>query len=193
MTGRTDQAPLVRLTVPATASAPALILRPWRPADAAALPEVYRDETLRRWTSGIVTDEASAVRWVRDQRRGWETGDRYTFAVLESGERGDRLAGHVVLKRAGADPAVREVGYWTAGHARGRGVASRALGALTEWAFTGFADIGGHRPTRLRLLHQLGNTASCRVAHKCAYELTGTLPPAPPHHPEAGHVHERVH
>ncbi|MGW4346634.1 GNAT family N-acetyltransferase [Streptomyces sp. NPDC004690] len=180
----------VRLEAGATSSAPALVLRPWRPADAPGLVELYRDDALRRWTSAAVDDEAGAARWVRDQQRGWEAGDRYAFAVIESQGAGGagRLAGHVVLRNVAPGAGSAEVGYWTAAHARGRGVAPRALGALTDWAFTAFPS---GELTRLELVHQVDNTASCRVAEKCRYALTTLLPAAPPDHPLAGHVHVR--
>ncbi|MEU1407873.1 GNAT family N-acetyltransferase [Streptomyces sp. NPDC005728] len=180
-----------RLEADATPSAPALILRPWNPADAAGLVELDWDDALRRWTSSAVNDEASAARWVQDQQRGWETGDRFGFAIVETQAPGNegQLAGHVVLKNVTAGASSAEVGYWTAAHARGRGVAPRALQALTDWAFTAFPGDG---LTRLELLHQVDNTASCRVAQKSRYELTRPLPAAPPAYPAAGHLHVRT-
>ncbi|MFB7734396.1 GNAT family N-acetyltransferase [Streptomyces sp. NPDC056112] len=184
----------------ATPGTPALTLRPWRAADAADLVAAYRDETLRRWAGPAVDDETGADRWIRERQRDWETGDRFAFAVLEApGPEGhedregpearERLVGHAVVKglRPGAPSA--EVGYWTAAHARGRGVALRALLALTDWTFALFADRG---PARLELLHQVDNTASCRVARKCGYEQSGLLPAAPPDHPLDGHLHIRT-
>jgi RimJ/RimL family protein N-acetyltransferase len=173
-------------------SAPALLLRPWRPADAADLVEIYRDGALRRWTSAAMDDEPGAARWVRAQQRGWEAGDRFAFAVVDPRSDGSegRLLGHVVLKIPGSGTSSAEVGYWTAAHARGRGVAPRAVRALTDWAFATFSG----EPltlTRLELLHQEDNVASCRVAQKCRYELTRVLPAAPPAYPLAGHVHVR--
>jgi RimJ/RimL family protein N-acetyltransferase len=120
-----------------------------------------------------------AARWVREQRRGWKAGERFGFALAESPDRpgGGRLVGHVILKRGTADSVSAEVGYWTAGHARGRGVAPRAVRALTDSAFGVFPE---DEVAYLELLHQVDNTASCRVAQKCGYAYTGLLPAAPP-------------
>ncbi len=74
-------------------------------------------------------------------------------------------------------------GNWTAAHARGRGAAPRALEALTDWAFDSPAT-GSLQ--RLELLHQVDNTASCRVADKTRYRLEGVLPAAPPAFPWKG-------
>src|SRR5437763_3165435 len=74
----------VRLTMAATPSAPALVLRPWQPADVPALAAVGGDNALRRWTSWDVEDEADAARWVRAQQWGWEAGNRFAFAVVEA-------------------------------------------------------------------------------------------------------------
>ncbi|MGI5378150.1 GNAT family N-acetyltransferase [Streptomyces sp. CA-251387] len=181
----------VRLRTSAAPSAPALLLRPWHPTDADGLVELHRDGALRRWTSSTVDDAVGAARWVREQRKGWEAGNRFGLAVVEPGTsgNGERLVGHVVLKRPASGSPSAEVGYWTAAHARGRGVAPRALQALTDWAFTTFADDGLER---LELLHQVDNTASCRVAQKCRYELSTLLPAAPPEFPLDGHLHARM-
>ncbi|MGK5691378.1 GNAT family N-acetyltransferase [Streptomyces sp. URMC 128] len=179
------------MTAAATASAPALLLRPWRPADAADLVGLYRDEAMRRWVSAAVHDRASAARWIEDQQRGRDAGHRFAFAISEA--RADaaegELVGHAVLKNVTPGASCAEVGYWTAAHARGRGVAPRALEALTAWAFTAFAD---HGLTRLELLHQVDNTASCRVARKCGYELSSLVAAAPPAFPQEAHLHARI-
>ncbi|MFJ5114316.1 GNAT family N-acetyltransferase [Streptomyces sp. NPDC088551] len=180
----------VTLHADATPSAPALVLRPWRMEDAAALVEVFRDPTLRRWTSSAVEDEAGAMRWVRAMEQSWAAGDRFGFAVLDTQPASPRgqLAGHVVLKGASSGKPSAEVGYWTAAHARGRGVASRAVEALTDWAFRA---LGADGLERLELLHQVDNPASCRVAHKSGYHLDTVLPAAPPSFPREGHLHIR--
>ncbi|MFE6455884.1 GNAT family N-acetyltransferase [Streptomyces cinereoruber] len=182
-------APVV-LQVAATSASPALVLRPWRMEDVAALVEVSRDPVLRQWVSSAVDDEAGGARWVRAQQRGWAAGDRFGFAVLaaQPGSVREQLVGNVVLKEVARGKPAAEVGYWTAAHARGLGVAPRALEALTGWAFDTFE---GHGLERLELLHQVDNPASCRVAQKSRYGFDGVLPAAPPSFPREGHLHIR--
>ena len=118
---------IVTLRASATPTAPALVLRPWRSSDVAALIAAHRDPTLRRWTGSALHDEADATRWVQAQQRGWAAGTRFGFAVVDSAPA--RLVGNVVLKGIQPGKPSAEVGYWTAAHARGRGVATRALEA----------------------------------------------------------------
>ncbi|MFY1689426.1 GNAT family N-acetyltransferase [Plantactinospora sp. WMMB782] len=169
-----------------TPSVPALLLRPWNSADAEPLVEAYRDPTLRRWTRLPVESPEDALRWLAVQRDGWADGSRLSFAVLSEQPDGpDRLLGNVVVKTSGKVVGSREVGYWTAAYARGRGVASRALDVLSGWAFDSLGV------DRLALLHQVDNPASCRVADKTGYRYARTLPARPPF-PRDGHLHLRM-
>ncbi|MFD9796999.1 GNAT family N-acetyltransferase [Streptomyces sp. NPDC059070] len=181
------------LAAPATVAAPALVLRPWRADDIPELIEAYRDPALRRGASGPLESEDDVRRWLRFQERGWAAGDRFGFAVLESGDGTDpsgplRLVGNVSLREVAPGRAAAEVGYWTHAAARGRAVAPRALGALTDWAFATFRAGGLER---LELLHQEDNHASCRVAHKSGYAFERVLPASPPRFPLDGHLHVR--
>ncbi|MFC4856546.1 GNAT family N-acetyltransferase [Actinophytocola glycyrrhizae] len=155
-------------------TAEGLVLRGWEPGDAAALVEIYRDPAMLRWTRFPVTTAAEAEVWVANQQEGWAANTRHSFAVLDD----ERLVGCVALKRG------IEVGYWTAAHARGRDVASRAVRALTAWAI-------GNGVTTLELRHQVDNEASCRVAEKSGFRLRETLPATPPW-PLPGHLHLRT-
>ncbi|WP_406739216.1 GNAT family N-acetyltransferase [Streptomyces sp. NBC_00853] len=172
----------VTLEVGATPTAPALVLRPWCVEDVAALVEASPEPGL--------AGEDDGLSWVRTQERGWAAGVRFGFAVLEEG-RGTapaRLVGNVVLKEVASGKTSAEVGYWTAAKARGRGVAPRALEALTTWSLEAFRADGLER---LELLHQVDNPASCRVAAKCGYAYDRTLASAPPAYPLDGHLHVR--
>ncbi len=78
------------------------------------------------------------------------------------------MLGRIALRGLYFDDGIAGVAYWVLPAARGTGVASRALTALTTWALD---EIGFHR---LELDHSTHNMASCRVATKCGYLLEGT-------------------
>ncbi|MFD0419678.1 GNAT family N-acetyltransferase [Streptomyces sp. NPDC127108] len=182
----------VTLRVGATDGAPGMVLRPWDDGDAAALIDAYRDPLLRRWTRVPVRDHAEAARWLAVRHKGWATEEYVSFVVEEEhgGEGhggGRRLVANVAVKAPRNSTGVGEVGYWTVAAARGRGVASRAVDALTDWAFGTYGASGLHW---LRLLHQVDNVASCRVAAKAGYDLDAVLPVRPPF-PAPGHLHVR--
>ncbi|GAA3781440.1 GNAT family N-acetyltransferase [Micromonospora maritima] len=174
------------LSAGATPTAPGLLLRPWRDGDADALLEAYRDPVLRAWTSRPVTTRAEARDYLRRSRQGWAADRRFSFAVVEDAP-GEPLVACVVLKEVRPGHPAAEVGYWTAAPARGRGVAPRAVEAVTGWAFARFAAGG---LARLELLHQIDNPASCRVAEKSGYAFVEVLPARPPY-PRDGHRHVR--
>ncbi|HEX7304908.1 GNAT family N-acetyltransferase [Lentzea sp.] len=166
----------VTLSVPSVGAEPALRLRPWEMDDLPALLSAHEDPALRRWLATSLTGPAQARQWLDAQAEGWATATRFSFAVTSS----DLVLGHVVVKAAAA-----EVGYWTAAAARGRGVATRALEAVSHWAFQTL------ELPRLGLVHAAGNHASCRVAVKCGFALHEVLPAAPPAFPSEGHRHVR--
>ena len=62
-----------------------------------------------------------------------------------------------------------ELGYMVAPAARGRGIGTAILRALTDWAF---ADLGAQR---LRLVVDVENPASLRVAERAGYVREGVL------------------
>jgi RimJ/RimL family protein N-acetyltransferase len=159
-----------------------LTLRAWSDQDAPALIAVAGDPLLQRFTRVRAAGTEEALRWLAVQHTGLRTGVRYSFAVLDAA--GD-LVGNVALKRPDPDADDAEVGYWTAAGARGRGVAPQALGSLTRWAFATFPGV-----LRLRLLHQIDNPGSCRVAVKSGYAYERTLSAARPY-PRQGHLHVR--
>lgn len=191
------------IRVKATSSAAGLVLRPWGGADAAdagvvaAVAEAYRDPAMRHWLTGRIDGDEDARRWLENQRLGWESGERLGFAVHEAAYGDAReapyggagsLVANVSLRWDDDRPGSAEAGYWTVASARGRGVASRALVAVTAWAFDTFATRGPDRLDRVELVHQLDNLGSCRVAEKAGYTFDRILPAFPPF-PLDGHAH----
>ncbi|MFJ9635814.1 GNAT family N-acetyltransferase [Streptomyces sp. NPDC101178] len=170
-----------------TLTAGPLLLRPWHAKDVPALLEAYDDPAMRQWVRLPVSTPEEAARWLELQSEGWRSGTRFSFAVIDTGRSGE-LVGNLALKRPDPDAGRAEVGYWTAARARGRGVAPRALEALTAWTFTAFAAEG---LVRLELLHQVDNVASCRVAEKSGYAFAELLSARPPEFPLDGHLHVR--
>lgn len=156
-----------------------LQLRPWEDTDAAPLIAAYRDPELLRWTHFHVDDAADAAEWLAYQRRGWDAGERFSLVVEEVSGAEPVFAGNVALKTKRLPEGVSEIGYWTAPWARGRGVASAAVIALSRWAFATF------EVERLELRHVLANQASCRVAARAGFRTCSEVRESS----EVGHVH----
>jgi RimJ/RimL family protein N-acetyltransferase len=180
----------VVLQAPACGRRSALLLRPWCRQDIPDLVDIYRDPVMHGSARNAIMTEQDARRWLDIQQEGWAAGGRLSFAVLDlkSGSGSATVLGHVVLKEYATGQESAEVGYWTAPAARNRGVASQAVEMLTVWAFESFGPQGLQR---IALLHQEDNLASCRVAQKSGYALTGVLPADPPAFPADGHLHTR--
>jgi RimJ/RimL family protein N-acetyltransferase len=189
------------LDIAADGDRPALRVRPWLAADMpdllAAMAREYPARGLwshpdvdvsgpQRWTGPRTDGEASL--WLSGQQRGWQRGDWLTFAVLDMPH--DRAVGHVGLKnREGGQVGSGERGeisYWTAAGARGRGIATAAVRAVTGWAFSSF---GAGRLPAIMLVHDVDNPASCRVAVQSGYPFGEFSPANPPHWFTDGHIH----
>lgn len=123
--------------------------------------------TVRFNPAPSVVDLDSARAWC-ERGADWSDGTHATFSVLEATT--GRLAGNVSLWRIDlAENRDASIGYRTAPWARGRGVATAAVAAVTRWAF---AALGVER---IELPHAVDNEASCRVASKCGFPAEGVL------------------
>lgn len=158
-------------------AAPGLLLRPWRAADAPAVLAALVDPDIVRWNGQGVGDLAQATAWIA---RRADRGDGSHVSLAVTGDTDGVLLGGVSVHQIRDGNAA--VGYWTAGPARGRGVAAGALRALTTWAFT---HLDLHR---IELCHAVENPASCRVATRAGYRLEGTLRDS--HRYGDGHRHD---
>jgi RimJ/RimL family protein N-acetyltransferase len=158
-------------------TAPDLLLRPWHEEDAPAVLAALADPAIVRWNGQGVTDLDRAARWIR-HRADRSDGTHVSLAVADPVD--GTLLGGVSLHRIHAGNAA--IGYWTAAPARGRGVAPRAVTALTGW---GFAALDLHR---VELYHAVANAPSCRVAGRAGYRLEGVLRES--HRYGDGHRHD---
>jgi RimJ/RimL family protein N-acetyltransferase len=179
----------------------ALRIRPWVAADMpdllAAMAREYPTGGLRphpnvgvpgphHWSGPRNEDEAAL--WLSGQDCGWECGDWLTFAVLDGAR--NRVVGQVGVKNRDGGKVGSgergEISYWTAADARGRGIAPAAVRVVTRWAFSSF---GAKRLPCIMLVHDLDNSASCRVAEKSGYPFYELSPANPPYWFTDRHIH----
>jgi RimJ/RimL family protein N-acetyltransferase len=144
-------------------------LRPWRADDAPALAVACDDPDVQRWT--LVPDrytESDAEAFIAYATESLERGASVEVAMVAPADP-RALLGSIGLLNIDWDREQAEVGYWTAAHARRRGVATRAVGLLSVWAFAELPL------TRLHLTPFAANTASQRVAERAGYRREGLL------------------
>ncbi|MFD8565039.1 GNAT family N-acetyltransferase [Streptosporangium canum] len=141
-----------------------LQLRPWHPADVEVAAEALNDPEIRRWAPTPMTAPDGKA-WIAGQIAGWADDSSFAFAITDATT--GQVLGHIRVKSV-VDGA-GEVGYWVLPAARGKGVAAQALGAVARWAFACL------ELSRLNLLHDAANTASCRVAQKSGFALARLL------------------
>jgi RimJ/RimL family protein N-acetyltransferase len=149
-----------------------LRLRPWDAGSEADVLTWFRGRTdpeFRRWNTplNITTDLDSARESLTSAMANAAEGGSAPYCVTDAAT-GAPL-GHIGVNVI--NPLMRSgrVGYWVLPDARGRGVATRALTLLADWALT---DLGLHR---LELDHAVGHDSSCRIAERCGFRHEGTL------------------
>jgi [ribosomal protein S5]-alanine N-acetyltransferase len=140
-----------------------LTLRPWTVGDVPSLVAAYADPVIQRWHARWMT-LTEANEWVSAVNESWKSETAANWAVTEGGG----LVGRMSLRTVDLEDGLAGIGYWVVSAARGRGIAPRALVAVSDWAIN---ELGLHR---LELEHSIRNEASCRVAEKAGYSLEST-------------------
>jgi RimJ/RimL family protein N-acetyltransferase len=154
---------------PVEITAGRLHLRPWSAGDAGALQDALADPAVARWTG---LPSRPALEWVTSTYPGrWADGTGAGFAVLDATTA--ELLGGVDLHGVDAADRTAELGWFSVAHARGRGVATEAVGVLCRWAFEA---VGLHR---LTAQVEVGNWASRALAEKAGFTVEGVLRDAP--------------
>lgn len=139
-----------------------VLLRPWRDEDAEWYAEAVRDPEIQRYTSEPAALTAEEVRTSFSGLNGQP--HLAGFAVCDAGT--GELLGNVGLR---VEAGVGEAGYWVIPAGRGRGVATRALRLLSDWAWRSFELV------ELRLWTRADNAASGRVAERAGYRRAPEL------------------
>ena len=149
-----------------TLTGPRVVLRPFRPEDAADVAAACRDPDIPRYTLMPESlTEDGAREWIARRTAAWAHG-LCSFAVTVGSD-------HRCVGQAGvglvAELRRAEAFYWLEPASRGRGLATEALDVVTRWAFA------EHGVRRAHLVTHLDNLSSQRVAQRCGYQREGVL------------------
>jgi RimJ/RimL family protein N-acetyltransferase len=108
-----------------------VFLRNWHVGDIRALVAACADDEIARWTPVPSDyDEAAAAAYIERADALWGSGRGAAFAIV--GAATGELLGAVELRlRAGARGTI---GFWLEPDARGRGIATRAVRLVADWA-----------------------------------------------------------
>jgi RimJ/RimL family protein N-acetyltransferase len=131
------------------------------------LADVVHDPDVLRFTR--VPDpppEDFVERWFAGYEEGRAAGTRDGFAIIDAD---GTFLGTAVAPTIDRNTGTVELGYTIMPVARGRGVATQALGLITAWAFAALDA------ERIELYISVDNPASKRVAERNGYRYEGTL------------------
>jgi RimJ/RimL family protein N-acetyltransferase len=125
---------------------------------------------LRPWVAWVAAEPLSLAEReakIRDWNRRWDDGVDFPYAITGDSvdDRGDIVGGCGLHRPDGSSGL--EIGYWVRGDRLGQGIATRAVAALTEAAFS----VEG--VDHVEIHHDVANVASRRVPEKNGFELVG--------------------
>jgi ribosomal-protein-alanine N-acetyltransferase len=143
------------------------VLRPWTPDDVEVVLRAFNDPAIRHYAGNLVDTLADGRRFVSSRAGTWANGTGASWAVTAAAT--GTVLGHVGLHEMDPGLQLAMIGYWLLPRARGRGVITQALAAVSAY---GFQTLGLHR---IELAHAVENEGSCRVAGRAGYSYEGTL------------------
>lgn len=167
---------------PTSLSVDNLTLRSWQPGDGATMARVTNAsyEHLAPWMDWAAQDDdaAAAEVRVRDFAGQYLSRSDFILSIWLDGE----LAGGSGLhpRWGGREKGIAEVGMWIASQHANKGLGTRVLTTLVEWAFS---DAWGWR--QLLWLCDPTNTASARTAEKAKFRREAVIRGGLGRHPEA--------
>jgi RimJ/RimL family protein N-acetyltransferase len=134
-------------------------------ADVAAITRACQDPLIQRWIPVPTPYErAHAAEWVEGTADSWARDDELRWVAVDAAS--DEVLGAVGLHAR--DATMREIGYWAAPWARGRGVMTTAARLACRF---GFEVLG---LARIEWWAAVGNDASWRVAERIGFRREGT-------------------
>jgi RimJ/RimL family protein N-acetyltransferase len=140
-----------------------VLLRSPREDDVEPYLRACLDPEILRWTR-VPGD--SSVEAIREYLFG-DALDQEVLVIADPAS--DELLGAIGLLRPDHRHSRVEIGYWQGAHARSRGITTRAVRVLADWAL----DAGGF--ARLELHIDPANLSSRRVAEKAGFTFEGVL------------------
>jgi RimJ/RimL family protein N-acetyltransferase len=142
-----------------------VVLRPWRIEDVSAVAAACQDPEIARWLALVPQPytEEDARFYVQDCIDAPE--DRRPFAITDAST--GEVVGSIDMRINRLQTG--HIGYWMTAEARGRGLTTAALRALSRW---GIEDLG---LGRVELVTDPENIASQRVAEKAGFQREGIL------------------
>ncbi len=162
----TARGPVVLPELAPTLTADGLLLRAWQPNDADFVRELATDPETRRWAQSFwgIGDVDGARQYIAARL------EYRTMWVVCDAASGDR-AGWIGLSYLEPDERSMMISYGVAPRWRRRGIATRAVAAVTAHGF----DPAGLGLVRITLEHATANYGSCAVAASCGYVVEGIL------------------
>lgn len=158
--------PLPRVDEPLTDGE--IAVREFRRADIPAMIPMLDDESIVRWTRvPHPYGERDALDYLARGDAERERGEGINLAILDAA--GTELLGSLSLRIASWPDLRGQLGYLVGAHARGRGVAPRAIRIVSAW---GFRTLGLER---IEILVHPENEPSQRAAEKAGFKREGIL------------------
>jgi RimJ/RimL family protein N-acetyltransferase len=148
-----------------------ITLRAMTAADADAVTAACQDPEIPRWTRVPVPyRRADALAWVAGSELELDAGVSIGWLAFDAE---DRLLASISVMQIDRERGTGEIGYWVVREARGRGVATRAVRLVSEWAA---GELG---LTTLEIVAHEDNAPSHAVARAAGFTETGERRVAP--------------
>jgi RimJ/RimL family protein N-acetyltransferase len=137
-------------------------------SDTPAIVAACQDPEIPRWTRVPDSyDEAAAAEWAVESGRQQESGEGLHLVIADAGS--DDFLGSIGVHNVNRTEGRCDIGYFLAREARGRGVMTRAVRLLAEWAFQSLPV------ERIEITIEPANAASRAVAERAGFTFEGVM------------------